>query len=339
MSRPSFRLRPTDVDPATVLYVDGVEPGYRSLSHWPGNTTPTSLKRETSTEIVLAWAALPPDERDRLVGPFQVVSNNHFDTDGALSVFAAIRPEEALPHRESALKAAATGDFAVWRGPEALAVDLTVAHLPRHPSSPLAGALPDQADDDARWEASYLWLIENLGTVLSDPFRYDAAWGDRHAQITADVATVDAGRGPRVERFVNEDLAVVELDAPITALALHHAVRSLYRVLVVHPGRGGSRYRLFLRDESWFDLGRPDAPRRPALEPLRARLADMEPALHGAWWTTALAVPVAQLGFGQPGAGPGAFFEDVDLADEPASALPRDDVVAAVRASFAEDDA
>ncbi len=335
MPDPHFRLRPTDVDPATVLYVDGVEPGYRSLSHWPGNTTPAALKRETSTAIVLAWAALLAGERARVVGPFDVVANNHYDTDGALSVYAALRPEQALARETTALSAAEAGDFAVWRGPEALAVDLTVAHLPRHPDAPIAPLLADDADDDQRWETAYRWLIEHLGDVLDEPFRYEAAWRERHARIAADVGEVEAGRGPRVERFVDEDLAVVEVDGPLTVVALHHAVGDLFRVLVVHGGRHGCRFRMLLRDESWFDLGRADAPRRPDLEPLRSRLAALETADRGAWWATPLALPVAQLGFGDQEAGPGGFFADIDLAREPPSDLSRDDVVSAVRAAWA----
>ncbi|HTE05162.1 MAG TPA: DUF6687 family protein, partial [Planctomycetota bacterium] len=84
----SFRFCPRDADPSTTVFVDGTEPGFRSLSHWPGNTTPPALKDDLSTGIALRFARLSEAEQVRLLGTFEVVANNHYDTDGALSAFA-----------------------------------------------------------------------------------------------------------------------------------------------------------------------------------------------------------------------------------------------------------
>ena len=77
MSQPRFLFSPVDADPARTLFVDGTEAGFRSLSHWPGNSTPPPLKRDLSTGIALAWAALSPPERERILGPFDRLANNH----------------------------------------------------------------------------------------------------------------------------------------------------------------------------------------------------------------------------------------------------------------------
>ena len=82
---PGFVFAPERADPARTLYVDGTEAGFRSLSHWPGNSTPPALKHDLSTGIALAWARLSPAERRGLLGSFSQVANNHYDTDGALS--------------------------------------------------------------------------------------------------------------------------------------------------------------------------------------------------------------------------------------------------------------
>ena len=52
------------------------------LSHWPGNLTPTQLKADTSTEIVLNCLRSP--KRDEYLAGAEAVSNNHYDIDGLL---------------------------------------------------------------------------------------------------------------------------------------------------------------------------------------------------------------------------------------------------------------
>ena len=43
-----------------------------------------------------------------------VVVNNHFDTDGLLSVWVLLDPEQALSCRELLIAAAEAGDFDEW---------------------------------------------------------------------------------------------------------------------------------------------------------------------------------------------------------------------------------
>ncbi|HKE01068.1 MAG TPA: DUF6687 family protein, partial [Planctomycetota bacterium] len=75
-------------DPAVAIGCDGLPPARLCLSHWPGNTTPMDLRRDLSTGIALAFAAIPAPERSRRFGRLDVVANDHHDTDGLLAVFA-----------------------------------------------------------------------------------------------------------------------------------------------------------------------------------------------------------------------------------------------------------
>jgi hypothetical protein len=65
--------------------VDGAaaESTLLTLSHWPRNTAPDELKRDTSAEIVLVYLEAPHYHVD-----VEVVSNNHFDHDGLVGLFA-----------------------------------------------------------------------------------------------------------------------------------------------------------------------------------------------------------------------------------------------------------
>ena len=83
--------------------------GGLNLSHWPGNRTPAHLKADTSTEMALKLARDPG--REEWLRGVSIVTNNHFDTDGLLSLYAVLRPEEALRHEKEMIQAARTGDF------------------------------------------------------------------------------------------------------------------------------------------------------------------------------------------------------------------------------------
>ena len=72
------------------------------FSHWEGNRTPRAIKADTSTEIALNLGGSP--EREQLTEDVELVTNNHFDTDGVLSVWT-MTGERALELREKLIVA------------------------------------------------------------------------------------------------------------------------------------------------------------------------------------------------------------------------------------------
>src|SRR6266850_6003747 len=91
------------------LSVDGTVDNAVHFSHWQGNQTPTALKADTSTEIALNLVAAP--NKNELTRGIELVTNNHFDTDGVLSVWTVLTGERALELREKLIAAAEAGDF------------------------------------------------------------------------------------------------------------------------------------------------------------------------------------------------------------------------------------
>jgi len=91
------------------LSVDGTVDNAIHFSHWKGNETPKSVKADTSTEIVLNIVAAP--NRQELTRNIDLVTNNHFDTDGILSVWTMLTGERALSLRSKLIAAAEAGDF------------------------------------------------------------------------------------------------------------------------------------------------------------------------------------------------------------------------------------
>src|SRR6266566_4987917 len=91
------------------LSVDGTVDNAIHFSHWQGNETPASVKADTSTEIALNLVAAP--NREQLTKGIDLVTNNHFDTDGVLSIWTVLTGESALPLRDKLIAAAEAGDF------------------------------------------------------------------------------------------------------------------------------------------------------------------------------------------------------------------------------------
>ena len=102
------------------IVVDGA--GYAAtlitLSHWPHSGTPKALKADTSTEIVFKYLDAP----DFHVAA-DAVSNNHFDEDGLVGLYALIEPEAARRMRDLLNGIAHAGDFATYRDRRAARVD------------------------------------------------------------------------------------------------------------------------------------------------------------------------------------------------------------------------
>src|SRR5256885_16128473 len=91
------------------LSVDGTVANAVHFSHWQGNQTPASVKADTSTEIALNLVGTP--NREELTRGIDLVTNNHFDTDGVLSVWTVLTGARALEFRDELIAAAEAGDF------------------------------------------------------------------------------------------------------------------------------------------------------------------------------------------------------------------------------------
>src|SRR5258706_4535933 len=94
------------------VIVDGspAEGTVLSLSHWPHLPVPPGLEADLSAEMALGYL-----DRFDLHGPAELVSNNHFDQDGLVSVFALVDPDAAQARRDLLIDVAAARDSATYR--------------------------------------------------------------------------------------------------------------------------------------------------------------------------------------------------------------------------------
>lgn len=216
------------------------------LSHWPGNRTPAPLKDDLSAQIVFRYL-----DRPELHAAPDVVSNNHFDEDGLVSLYAMIEPEAARARRAFWIDVAAAGDFGTCRERDAARTVFTLSAFADAERSPLGAAF--FARPYARVTAGlYEHLLPRLPEIASDLSRWKPLWEEEDARLTDAEAALRSGR-IRIEEVPDLDLAVVVVPEDFAGdphpMAVHNATR-LLRVLLVR----GRRYELRYRYESWVEL-------------------------------------------------------------------------------------
>src|SRR5258708_35527499 len=119
-----FEFYNEGIESVPKLSVDGIVPNSIHFSHWEGNQTPADVKADTSTEIALNLVASP--NRGKLTQDVELVTNNHFDTDGVLSVWTVLNGERALELGDLLVPAAEAGDFSEYTGDRAVKASIAI---------------------------------------------------------------------------------------------------------------------------------------------------------------------------------------------------------------------
>jgi hypothetical protein len=270
------------------LSVDGTVSNSVHFSHWEGNRTPASVKADTSTEIALNLIQSP--ERERLTEGIELVTNNHFDTDGVLSVWTVLAGERALSLSEKLIAAAEAGDFSENSSPDGVRASIVIqgadSPIPgEEAGSPLARHLADgAATDEAR---AYELVLPEVERVLTRTGDYEFLWRDVWQRIEAALESFARGESKVVEDAATS-LSLITLapglygshgfsptrhNAPFTAISAN-ARGQLF--LVALPMMNGWSYRIDYPYYSWAEtVVRPRIQRRD-FRPLVARLNELE---------------------------------------------------------------
>lgn len=259
------------------LSVDGTVDNAIHFSHWNGNKTPESVKADTSTEIVLNVVAAP--NRQELTRNIDLVTNNHFDTDGILSVWAMLTGERALSLRSKLIAAAEAGDFSELSSVDGVRASIVIqgSDSPIDKSgSPLAARLAGApVQDEAE---SYVLVLPHVEDVISNTGNYEELWRNQWQRIEIALDSFAKGTS-RVEEIDDAKLSVVTLaretfgpsgfdpkqhSAPFTAIS-HNARGELF--LIATPLENGWAYRIDYPYYSWAEtVVRPKIARRDLSE-------------------------------------------------------------------------
>ncbi len=277
------------------LSVDGTVDNSIHFSHWQGNRTPEEVKADTSTEIALNLVAAP--NYKELTEGIELVTNNHFDTDGVLSVWTVLAGERALPLREKLIAAAVAGDFSEFSTEDGVRASLVIQGSDavddeEEAGSPLARLLLGAAvTDDAR---AYELVLPEVERVITRTDDYEELWRAPWERIAAALESFALGRST-VEEHADTSLSVITLApeifspsgfnptrhaAPYTAIS-HHARGELYLIAVPVPG--GWSYRADYPYYSWAETVVRPRISRQNFAPLTNRLNEFEKSTQGLW--------------------------------------------------------
>ncbi len=280
-----------------------------NVTHWPGYPPPAGIEDDLSAQMAFRLLERP----DLMPGEAEAVSNNHFDQDGLVSIYALVAPDDAVQRRPFLEDLARAGDFAICRDRDAARVSMVLAALSK------ADDLP--ADYTERTGVLYEGLLTRLPELCDHVARYRDVWGDEDATLDASDAAFQNGDAS-IEERPDLDLAVVTVaeDTPEAGghrfggdwvSGLHPMAVNTSTERVTLARLRGQRYDVELRYEGWVQLpSRPVRPRRD-LAPLAARLQDEETG-DAQWSATPVSgiLPRLHPGDGQESSiAPGRFLE------------------------------
>ena len=220
-----------------------------TLSHWRGSGTPEVLKDDLSTQIAFRYLDHP-----ELRAGAELVSNNHFDQDGACGIFAVLHADEALARRDRIVDVASAGDFETYRDRDSARIAFALASI-----------------------GSYEEALPRMAELFDHPSRFESLWAAEDTRLSESLAALDGGR-VAIEERPDIDLAIVTVAPGALAhpFAIHNAT-SCMRVLEVHA----SSYRLYFRYETWVDYRSRSLAPRPDLNVLAKELNEIEPGWSG----------------------------------------------------------
>src|SRR6266540_6576646 len=290
-----FEFYHPGLDDVPKLSVDGTVSNSLHFSHWQGNETPAQLKADTSTEIALNLVGAP--NKDELTRGIELVTNNHFDTDGVLSVWTVLTGERALELREKLVPAAEAGDFSEFINADAVRASIAIQGSDQptpgdESGSPLARQLAGaDVEDDAR---AYDLVLPEVERLLTKTGEYEPLWRSAWEKIATAMESFERGASQVVELDeAGISLVTVAPDvfspsgfnptrhaAPYTAIS-RYAKGRLF--LIATPLKGGWAYRI---DYPYYSLAetvvRPRIARRDFSQLLTA-LNQLEAQGEGVW--------------------------------------------------------
>lgn len=173
-----------------------------TLTHWPGIAQPPGFEADLSAEMALRYV--------RTGGPVdaRVVTNNHFDQDGLVGVFAFVDPDAALAHEALLADVAAAGDFGTYRSRAAARASMTIWAYSEPGRSPIGGQLVGSEDEQCAllYEATLPLLL----SMVLEPEHFSDLWAEEDERLTATEAALASGT-ITIEERPAVDLAVVRI--------------------------------------------------------------------------------------------------------------------------------
>lgn len=270
------------------IIVDSVpiESTIMTLSHWPASGSPGELKADLSAEIVFNFLDWPDAQsvQDRA----EAVSNNHFDEDGLVGIFALLNPQAAQEERELLLDIATAGDFGTYKNREAAQVSFVLQAWAQPDKSPLNRAVFRRPYDEVT-SILYEELLPRFSNIFQRVHFLEQYWKDEDLLLDWSESAIENG-SIKIEEFSDLDFSVIETPAtkewaaarPIVdgarwthsvchQFAAHNAT-NCSRILVTD----GQRHDFYYRYETWVETVNRKPQPRLDLRPIAQTLNRLE---------------------------------------------------------------
>jgi hypothetical protein len=315
-----FRQYTADLQNVDKIIVDGNKCGAGiQLSHWPGNTTPAQFKADLSVEIVLRLLFSPEPCIHRF--DFDLVTNDHYDTDGLLAIWALLNPATSLEHVSALQAAAEAGDFYEFTSPKAVQFDLIVRAFESLESSPIAAEIACLPSAQ-RWQIVTERLLSEMPGLLYEPQRYRHLWEEDYRKLLEMISTLQRG-SIEVREWPAEHLSVIS-----SRFSLNHFSRNLaargHRILETVRQRDGSTYELYYREFLWYDIVVRSRTPKHVLFCAAEKLNEMEsPEVCGSWGVTRWSPALRFVASGPRAARKVKYNEPLGYSSLPAEAVER----------------
>jgi hypothetical protein len=290
-----FEFYHAGLDRVPKLSVDGTVSNSIHFSHWEGNQTPDEVKADTSTEIALNLVASPTSQK--LTQGIELVTNNHFDTDGVLSVWTVLKGEPALDLRAQLIPAAEAGDFSEFSTENGVRASIVIqgsdqASPNNETGSPLAAYLAGkEISDDSE---AYDLVLPEVERVLRNTDEYESLWRSGWEAIASAIESFEKGKST-VEEHGDARLSLITLApevfspsgfnptrhaAPFTAIS-RYAQGQIF--LIATPFRDGWTYRIDYPYYSWAETVVRPRIKRHDFGSLISQLNQIEQNQSGFW--------------------------------------------------------
>ncbi|MDQ3667799.1 MAG: hypothetical protein M3410_14735 [Acidobacteriota bacterium] len=290
-----FEFYHAGLDNVPKLSVDGTVSNSIHFSHWEGNRTPDEVKADTSTEIALNLVASP--NKQKLTKGIELVTNNHFDTDGVLSVWTVLNGERALDLCEQLIPAAEAGDFSEFSTENGVRASIVIqgsdqASPNNETGSPLAEYLAGkEIGDDAE---AYELVLPEVERLLRNTGEYESLWRSGWEAIASAIESFEKGKST-AEEVQDARLSLIILApevfspsgfnptrhaAPYTAIS-RYARGQIFSIAT--PFRDGWTYRIDYPYYSWAETVVRPRIERHDFSALIAQLNQTEQNRDGGW--------------------------------------------------------
>ena len=259
------------------ISVDGLVPNSFHLSHWAGNETPPALKADTSTEIALNF--ISNSDYKTLFPNANILTNNHFDTDGLLSVFTLLYPHKAEPIAQTLIETSEACDFSSFSSENGVQLNILIGQICHAEASPFRNKW--KSFSGPKESLYYKVLLQELPDLIKRKDEYSDLWRVQFDKIVASMELFEK-RALWVQEFNEVGLTVIVDDTKPAPQAIDYYCKGdIFLVVQEHAGK--YQYELSYRYYSWADTVRRPKISKISTTHLAEHLNRNEKEHHGKW--------------------------------------------------------